>query len=1301
MSCKQTPLPALIAVLSLASTLARGDDAAAALPPGVKAVWDLDSAYRESTPTRERVSINGLWRWQPAGVNATQPPREGWGYFKVPGPWPGITDYMQHDSQTVFRHPRWSGVNLAAVDAAWYQRTITIPAAWAGRRVALRLGYLNSLANVFLDGRPAGELRFPGGELDLGNSGLTPGPHELSLRVAAVPLNALLVSYADTATARQVKGSVPRRGLCGDAFLVATPAGARIDDVRVETSVKESQITFDAALTGLDPGRRFKLAVVVSRDGRPIARFESPGFSPDRLEQGRFRWSARWRPDRLWDLHTPGNLETLTLSLLDERGRVLDTFFDERFGFRELRIEGRDFRLNSSRIFLSAVPLDNAEVSAATASYEAARESLLRLKSFGINFVYTHNYGCDPGSHLGFGEILRAADDVGMLVSFSQPHFSHYDWKAPDADRSNSYRRHAAFYARAAGNHPSVVFYSMSHNATGYAEDMNPDLFGTGEAPRDRWARGNEALALRAEAIVRGLDPSRTVYHHASGDLGIMHDTNFYPNFVPIQELSDWFETWSRRGVKPAFTCEYGAPFTWDWTMYRGWYKGERTFGSARVPWEFCLAEWNAQFLGDRAYRITEMEKKNLRWEARQFREGRLWHRWDYPYEVGSKVFDDRHEVIGRYLTDNLRAFRAWGVSATSPWEHDHFWRLRVGFERKAGKPPVDWDGLQRPGFSADDVSRTYERMDLAFGRDDWEPTADGLALLRNNLPLLAYIAGKPEHFTSKDHNAFAGESIVKQLIILNNSREPVSCDASWSLDLPEPVSGTARLTVATGEQGRIPVSLRLPDRLPPARYSLRARFAFGNGEIQEDRFGLDVLLRPGPEPFRRARIALFDPKGKTRALLEALHVPFQSVDAGTDLTPFDVLVLGKAALDLAGPAPSIGRVREGLRVLVFEQDARTLEKRLGFRVVEYGLRQVHPRVPDHPLLAGLTADHLRDWRGEATLLPPRLSYEMRPMYGPTVRWCDIPVTRAWRCGNRGNVASVLIEKPARGDFLPIVDGGFGLQYSPLLEYREGPGRVLFCQLDVTGRTESDPAAEILVRRLLDHVSSSDPLPPPRRVAYAGDPAGLESLRGAGIRAERYDGAPLAGDQLLVVAPGAAGQLAPRSGAIRTWLDGGGHLLAIGCDQGVLDGILPAIRTRSAEHIGAYFESPGMTSPLAGIGPADLHNRDPRELAFVSEGADLIAGGLLAHARDSQVVLCQLVPWQFDPGGPANVKRTFRRAAFVVSRLLGNLGAGGDTPLLERFGSPVSDRDSQPRWRHGLYLDEPEEWDDPYRFFRW
>ncbi len=109
--------------------------AAAGLPPGVQAVWDLNQAYRETTPTRERVCINGLWQWQPADPKSDCVPDGGWGYFKVPGSWPGITDYMQKDFQTVHAHPSWKDQGLAGVTASWYQREITIPTEWTGRRI--------------------------------------------------------------------------------------------------------------------------------------------------------------------------------------------------------------------------------------------------------------------------------------------------------------------------------------------------------------------------------------------------------------------------------------------------------------------------------------------------------------------------------------------------------------------------------------------------------------------------------------------------------------------------------------------------------------------------------------------------------------------------------------------------------------------------------------------------------------------------------------------------------------------------------------------------------------------------------------------------------------------------------------------------------------------------------------------------------------------------------------------------------------------------------------------------------------
>ena len=262
------------------------------------------------------------------------------------------------------------------------------------------------------------------------------------------------------------------------------------------------------------------------------------------------------------------------------------------------------------------------------------------------------------------------------------------------------------------------------------------------------------------------------------------------------------------------------------------------------------------------------------------------------------------------------------------------------------------------------------------------------------------------------------------------------------------------------------------------------------------------------------AKIGLFDPRGETGALLKSLGVRSQTIDADADLSRIDVLIVGKSVLTAGGPAPDISRVRDGLKVIVFEQTSDVLEKRFGFRVEEYGLRQVFPRVPDHPILGGLTVEELRDWRGEATILASRLKYELNPKFNgaPTVDWCGLPVTRLWRCGNRGNVASVLIEKPARGDFLPILDGGFSLQYSPLMEFREGKGMVLFCQMDVTGRTETDPAAAALVRNLLHYVG--DWKPGPRRTAvYVGEPAGKSHLESVGINASSYDGGTLSSNQ--------------------------------------------------------------------------------------------------------------------------------------------------------------------------------------------
>ena len=162
-------------------------------------------------------------------------------------------------------------------------------------------------------------------------------------------------------------------------------------------------------------------------------------------------------------------------------------------------------------------------------------------------------------------------------------------------------------------------------------------------------------------------------------------------------------------------------------------------------------------------------------------------------------------------------------------------------------------------------------------------------------------------------------------------------------------------------------------------------------------------------------------------------------------------------------------------------------------------------------------------------------------------------------------------------------------------------------------------------------------------------------------------------------------------------------MLAIGLDEQEANAFLPIkIRTKEQEHIAAYFEPFSFNSLAMGVGPADVHSREPRKIPLVSAGVTIIGDGVLATAENLNVVFCQLAPWQFDHKHPQNVKRTFRRSSYLVSRLLANMGVAGSTLIIEHFHKPVeTSKANEKRWLDGLYLDVPEEWDDPYRFFRW
>jgi hypothetical protein len=258
---------------------------------------------------------------------------------------------------------------------------------------------------------------------------------------------------------------------------------------------------------------------------------------------------------------------------------------------------------------------------------------------------------------------------------------------------------------------------------------------------------------------------------------------------------------------------------------------------------------------------------------------------------------------------------------------------------------------------------------------------------------------------------------------------------------------------------------------------------------------------------------------------------------------------------------------------------------------------------------------------------------------------------------------------------------------------------ILFCQLDVTGRTEQDPAAAALARNILGYAARWKPAPR-RHAVYVGDSAGKFFFDSLGVELRAYRG-ELSADDVLIAGPGCGRLLAGDEGKLARFMKSRGSVLAVGLDATDVAALPVKVTVTKAEHIASFFEPFSVHSPLSGVGPADVHNRDPRDLSLITSGAHVLGDGVVAMVPNNNVVFLQMPPWLFAGSPQPNLRRTYRHAAVVASRLLCNTGVAVSTPLVERLGRPVDAGASEKRWLDGLYLDQPEEWDDPYRFFRW
>ncbi|HNS48811.1 MAG TPA: hypothetical protein PKM61_04715 [bacterium] len=737
-------------------------------------------------------------------------------------------------------------------------------------------------------------------------------------------------------------------------------------------------------------------------------------------------------------------------------------------------------------------------------------------------------------------------------------------------DRANLYK---------IGNHPCIIGYALDSGEV-TAPHGHPMQIGAVVPPEVQAADPTYKLVRE----LNQKDPGRLygpyVRGHGGNFRSLMWDLGWG---VPVQSQEEWLSFWSqnREKVEPFFPQEFAFV-----RLGANMARLDRHFGQS------AIVEHMSRYLGDEAYR--------------QFDTSMI-----VSYTPGSKLPDTEPKSNFFYLVKNymytriLPVWRVYGLGGALLHVDGH----------PQGLPTRD--GKLTP------LGETYRRV------------ADEVYL---------FLAGPKSDFVSKDHGFYPGETIAKSAILINDSVGPVKAEIEWrAADArgKTVASGKQALSVGQGEVGFLPIEFKAPAVKTRTLFKISA---LGRDDTGRTHQPADLEIRVYPRTTFAGRgksLLLIDDSGETRALLEkmGLKADLVSVDTGrlqetaAKLAAGRLLVIGRnaypAAAKLFAALPVQDYLRRGLNLVVLEQMNRHA---LGLKLENTGSRDIFIRAADSPLLAGLENRDLSEWRGESRRLPSYPSFDTESLwwyagYSYQGQMNAFRQRRAWQWSNKATVATFTYEKPQLGNFRVLLDGGFDLLYTPLVEFQAGRGRILVNSLDLVDHYGSDPVATLLLERILtEYDRPGGRTPAPVGVLSDGAAAQLDAFSVETVRG-------LTGP-VIFLTPADLDQLTEaRQKELRAFVQGGGSLLAsvLTPEQAARLPVRPDLEDRE------LFNPDLPADPaFSGLGAGDLFVRAPHKFAAITgiEGAAaarISRSGLAAVADlgKGKVVLLQVAADRF------------------------------------------------------------------------
>ncbi len=865
---------------------------------------------------------------------------------------------------------------------------------------------------------------------------------------------------------------IKRGGIRSNLWLEVRPA-QNFGEAAVDTSIRKKSIQIRFLNSKLSGGTLHG-KIRDAKDNNTVHTFSVP-FSGS--------VTIPYITPKLWSMEDPA-LYFMDLTLKDGTGKILDSR-SVRFGFREFRIAGGNYLLNEKPVTLITdtswpswwTPVWNLEP-------DFVRKAFRTLKKMNVNSIYGR-YAVMPDS------FMDVADEEGIMVIYAFNNPVSVIQRTPAAQ----YRTELESVlreqqdARTLINHPANVgilldvWYNFHRGVTHPAfigmrsdasERMEPDADGRfhrvkGSDPNLKTMlyerRQNELRDLAA--LCRKYYPLMEVFTGTDGHVENSYGAHIYHTWkAPLAELSALFSRYSLTRDIPVFSGEMNIPFAGSFSDIRSY------------PNKSPLYKENAaRLMGNKAYNMPGIYS------------GYAYSNYKNDFLANTSGRDSADNATYYFLGELYGIpFQEYAEHTLFPWRYDGLNGIGV-FEyvltsrlilAARSYPELDFlkGDFSRPGCKAEILAGTHHRPVFDLQGDDLllRPNIITIPYLRGTAPLSAAFAGGASERYEVDHAYFEGETLEKQLAVINRTGETQKFQVSVRLlDRTGAVAAEKQFTaeIAPYTNKSFPFSMQIPQVFVRNEYSLAARLDAQNRKLTCS-MNIEVFPKINTAQNHNRTLSLFDCTDDFAERVKQLGFKVEKITDPQNVPAGSVAVIGAHAMENnRGRSAFDSMLKNNVRILVMEQTETASPELMKVRC-----RKTFRNAAGHPVLQGFKDSDFANWRGSAASIPG---------YGPVQggeQWQD------W--GARNMVAAHVFRRPAYGNFIPLLVSGFDLFQTPLLEYRSPDKLWIASQLEISGRLGTDPVATIVFNRMVNYLGMR--LPHRVQTAFIGGGKGKSML---------------------------------------------------------------------------------------------------------------------------------------------------------------------------------------------------------------